>query len=278
VRFVRRSVWQTTGGFTLVELLVVMAIIGMLVGLTSRVAMSALERGRQAGCASNIRQLALANIAYANEHGSFVPAAADMNGANKQRWHGARTSASKPFEAARGPLIPYLGSSGAGIRACPSMRRYTKTQSANAFEASCGGYGYNSVGVGSQTYLLGMRSEASEMGMRLSQMKKPDSTIMFADAAFAQPYGSNPKYLIEYSFVEPYHWVVQPGVESGMRADPSMHFRHRGRANVAWCDGHVSSEKLDTFAEPHFTRFKLGWFAPSRGWDDGTPDNRFFAP
>ncbi len=25
---------------------------------------------------------------------------------------------------------------------------------------------------------------------------------------------------------------------------PSVHFRHNGRANVAWCDGHISSEPM----------------------------------
>jgi prepilin-type processing-associated H-X9-DG protein len=93
---------------------------------------------------------------------------------------------------------------------------------------------------------------------------------MFADCAFPQPYGPNPTYLIEYSFAEAYHWVFQPGEETSYRADPSIHFRHRDQANVVWCDGHVSSERLQTEAGGYFSEWDLGWFGPA--------DNSLFDP
>ena len=86
---------------------------------------------------------------------------------------------------------------------------------------------------------------------------------MFADSGFAQ---SN---VIEYSFAEPrFH------PEFGSRADPSIHFRHLGRANVAWCDGHVSTDKRtftwsSGFYEGDPDRLGIGWF----GWTD---DNSIF--
>ena len=66
--------------------------------------------------------------------------------------------------------------------------------------------------------------------------------------------------MIEYSFAEPrFH------PQYGSRADPSIHFRHHGTANIAWCDGHVS-RKTRTFSwssgfyagDPE--RFNIGWF------------------
>ncbi|MDR1284276.1 MAG: prepilin-type N-terminal cleavage/methylation domain-containing protein [Opitutaceae bacterium] len=60
--------------FTLVELLTVIAIIGILAGILIPVTSSVRARARVVACGSNLRQIALANIAYANENkGQFPP-------------------------------------------------------------------------------------------------------------------------------------------------------------------------------------------------------------
>jgi len=247
--------------FTLIELLVVMAVIGILASLTFSTMSAAREAGRRASCANNLRQLYLANMLYAEDHGHYVAASPDIIGPNLRRWHGVRSSGNLPFDGARGPLVRYLGHSGA-IRRCPSFARYRTENADNAFEAACGGYGYNAVGVGSEIYVMGFSQRAMERGMSPGMIRDPAHTVMFCDCAFPQPYGNNPTYLIEYSFAEPCRWVFSPGVESGYRPDPSIHFRHRGRANVVWCDGHISAEPLETRAEDHFTRWEIGWFGP----------------
>ncbi len=249
-------------GFTLIELLTVMATIGLLAALALPTLSAAREAGRRASCASNLRQLYLANSLYAEDHGHYVAAAPDLFTSNLQRWHGIRRHLEEPFDGSKGPLVPYLGAAKA-IRACPSFGRFRTEAAANAFEAACGGYGYNATGVGSETYLWGLSLRAMQRGMPPGAIRDPSRTVMFTDTAFPQPYGSNPSYLIEYSFAEAYHWVFSPGSESGYRADPSIHFRHRGRSNVVWCDGHVSAELLETRAEDHFTRWEIGWFGPA---------------
>jgi len=61
-------------GFTLVELLVVMAIISLIAGLVVPAVRRAQERAKQAVCMSNLRQLGQAFLTYASDHDGLLPA------------------------------------------------------------------------------------------------------------------------------------------------------------------------------------------------------------
>ncbi len=60
-------------GFTLIEVLVVIAIIGLLVALLLPAVQAAREAGRRAGCVNNLKQLGIAMAGYEATHGCLPP-------------------------------------------------------------------------------------------------------------------------------------------------------------------------------------------------------------
>lgn len=61
-----QSAMRKAKGFTLIELLVVIAIIALLIAVLLPVLRSAREQGHRVVCLSNLKQLTLAWLAYAN--------------------------------------------------------------------------------------------------------------------------------------------------------------------------------------------------------------------
>ena len=91
--------------FTLIELLVVIAIIAILAAMLLPALSAARASARSANCISNIKQLGLANIMYADNHKGFmVPYASDMMSTNTHRWHGVSTRSSSGGNADLGAL------------------------------------------------------------------------------------------------------------------------------------------------------------------------------
>ncbi len=119
---------------------------------------------------------------------------------------------------------------------------------------------------------------ACRTGMMDVHIKNPAQTIMFADAAIPQD-----GMLVEYSFVEPPK-AVSYAYPRGQRGEalmaPTMHFRHYGRVNVLWCDGHVTSEHWEWAPEENVfggknRRWNVGWFGPRNNYyfDHALKDN-----
>ncbi|MEN6304741.1 MAG: prepilin-type N-terminal cleavage/methylation domain-containing protein, partial [Armatimonadia bacterium] len=61
-------------GFTLIELLVVIAIIAILAAILFPVFAKAREKARQSSCLSNMKQMGLACLQYAQDYDEVLPA------------------------------------------------------------------------------------------------------------------------------------------------------------------------------------------------------------
>jgi len=77
---------QKCCGFTLIELLVVVAIVALLAGLLFPVFAKVRERGRQAACLSNLRQLGLATFQYAQDSDDRYPYGGDPGDLDTNGW------------------------------------------------------------------------------------------------------------------------------------------------------------------------------------------------
>src|SRR5262245_25915619 len=72
---------RQVGGFTLIELVVVIAIIGILAALLLPVMSTAKEKGRRTKCISNLHQFGVANTLYADDNREVVMETMETSGA-----------------------------------------------------------------------------------------------------------------------------------------------------------------------------------------------------
>lgn len=272
-----------SAGFTLIELLVVIAIIGILSAILLPALSRARAKARSTQCVNNLRQLFLANTMYAGEHnGQYVPAAPDINDGfgGRIRWHGVRETAdnTSEFNPKMGPLAEYLPD--ARVKECPVFTELKRLGDvSDAFESGSGGYGYNMAYIGGTSYMNDWL-ESPKHPTKDVRVFSPSETVMFADAAMPQP-----GHIVEYSFLEAPHFPTPEAPHGNPDwgfASPSMHFRHNGRANVVWCDGHVTSEKWEWAPKKNIygginAQWAVGWFGPENNRHFDCLDKSFYS-
>lgn len=251
-----------TKAFTLIEMLVVISVISLLIAIILPSLNAVKAQAQSVVCRSNIRQLALANAGYASDNrGHYVHASRDIFGANNHRWYGVRDNTTEPFDTARSALMPYLGSA---VMKCPAKRGFRELLPLERkYDVGGGGYGYNMIYIGSKISSRGYEDSSCKDSAREIEVNSPGQTLMFADTAMID----DGDY-IEYSFAEPRYFIAEgKPVTDGWDPAPSIHFRHRKKASVAWADGHASSEKIGKSdvvnpdgAKPH--KMNIGWFEP----------------
>lgn len=231
--------------FTLIELLVVIAIIAVLAGLLFPVFARAKEEGKRTGCASNMRQLAMAAGLYA----------ADFNGGYPQTKR--RTAQPERDDAdggmedpeyAHGLLLlhPYTGH-GSGVAtelkgnplfACPS--------DPSAFGRECLQINPDEWPVSS--YLI---NGFFVWGLNESEVERPSSTILISERRTVSEAEQDP--FCDYMYRPWFNAEIDeaPADEMAERGGALATHRHGDRANYAFADGHTRSHLWrETYAPP----------------------------
>lgn len=107
--------------FTLIELLTVIAIIGILAGIMIPTMSSVRARARVATCGSNLRQIAIANIAYANENKGHFPPLPTQIKLNQGTYIIGSTPSGKGTWLNMGELVQYGYITDGRIFYCPTI-------------------------------------------------------------------------------------------------------------------------------------------------------------
>ena len=208
-------------GFTLVEMLIVVAILAVLIGILLPSVHRARGTARSAVCLSNLRQMTTAAHVYANRNRNCYPLAYYFDGARMVSWdYTMDFSGGGP---AVNPGLLWGGMSPGEVQQCPSF-----DGASNSFGDPYTGYNYNT------SYVGGFRDfGASEFvpSARLTGIGSPSRTACFGDGEWAD--GAN-KYMRA-----PLSHGHDPGF-SGRHAG-TQGYRHLGRTNVAFADGHAAT-------------------------------------
>lgn len=207
------------GGFTLLELLVVMAIILILAGLSVSGIGKMRSISQRAHCTNSLRQLGAATHLYLAEHEQRFFAYSQAVPEGRQWYFGLERGGSTGGEGARdldvtgSPLYPYVKQVG-GIEVCPAFP-YESALWKPKFKGASWGYGYN----------LAL-SEVNAL-----TLERPSQTILFGDCAqvntFQHPASPKNPMLEEFYMIESRYSTV--------------HFRHGTLANMLFVDGHVEA-------------------------------------
>ncbi|MDD2710872.1 MAG: DUF1559 domain-containing protein [Verrucomicrobiae bacterium] len=203
--------------FTLVELLVTIAIVGLLMSMLAPALKNAKEKARQIACMNNLRQIGTAALNYAGDYNGWLPHA-----------NSSHLPSSNSNQTWKYLIAPYVNISSPtnsllerGVFHCPSQNNASCGNSAFGDNGFYGGYGWNFTYLGYKDAVSG----GVEPWVNCSQIGNPSQVIMAGD--------TSDWYLNNASCYNLFFLY-----STGFAALES--YRHTGGGNYLWVDGHVS--------------------------------------
>ena len=233
---------NTKKAFTLIELLVVIAIIGLLAAILFPVFGRARESARRSSCQSNLKQIGLALIQYAQDYdermvNNYYGSDQSSNTTTNYKWMDALYPYVKSEQSFTCPSdVPVTVS---GVTYYPEYKVNTTLPSASA--SYFGSYAINAA-YGNN---LNGGGPGINNGAPLSAVNDPAGTIWATDSSLATTGATYGKYRFNfwtYSTVTP---AGSPRTVHLSNFCAEMSERHLDTLNVVYTDGHVKALKLD---------------------------------
>jgi len=242
-------------GLTLLEILIVVAVMALLIGMTTPSLRSSRQQARAVHCAGNVRQLLLGLALYENESGSFphafsgsisTPPPGGYAGYptyDRMGWWWFNYTTDYSKENAR-------GSSGLW---CPSR---LMTDYRLETDVLCGNYGVNQ-SICKVSYGLRDRDEFVGRPLGLADISHPSRTLLIADSGYVmlswwnatdKPPMELSKTLEDSAYVPGLEINTKKNLWSGLLLD-ALNGRHPGKkANVGFADGCVTRARAEDLA------------------------------
>ncbi len=218
---------RVQSALTLTELLVVIAVIGILTALLLRTISQAKARAHRIQCVNNLHQFGIAIQNFVTANRAYPSAYAGTNGDNPGTWMGQLEGGGFDMAKLDNNVLDK------GVWRCPSAifsadyypSSFTAEDRSNFPAVS---YGYNLFGVSAKTW----RTNALGLyGHYLSYSIKPisESEVVYPSDMMAMG-----DVLAGGNFLR----------EPDLAESKAASIRHQGKFNVVFCDGHVESTTL----------------------------------